>query len=125
MRAAYLPSALLLALAWPALAAEPVEPASVSVPEPEQIDATDPFGEALSSETLESLRGGDQDIVDNVIHITGEVTDNSATDVATGHNSINEGSFASASGLTTVVQNTGANVLIQSATIVNIQFVDP
>lgn len=114
MRAAHLSSALLLALAWPALAAEPV-----------QSDAADALGEALSASTLESLRGGDQDIVDNVIHITGEVTDNSATNVATGHNSINEGSFASASGLTTVVQNTGANVLIQSATIVNIQLVDP
>jgi hypothetical protein len=121
MRAAHLSSALLLVLAWPALATEPVQSVSVS----EKVDAADSFGEALSPSTLESLRGGDQDIVENVIHITGEVTDNSATNVATGHNSINEGSFASASGLTTVVQNTGANVLIQSATIVNIQFVDP
>ena len=69
--------------------------------------------------------GGDEDIVTNVIHVTGEVTDNAATNVVTGHNSINEGSFANSSGLTTVVQNTGANVLIQNATIVNVQFVDP
>ena len=40
----------------------------------------------------------------------------------TGSNAINEGSFANASGLSTVVQNTGANVLIQNATILNIQF---
>jgi hypothetical protein len=32
------------------------------------------------------------------------------------------GSFSNASGLPTVIQNTGANVLIQNATIVNVRF---
>jgi hypothetical protein len=42
--------------------------------------------------------------------------------VLTGNNTITEGSFSNASGLPMVIQNTGANVLIQNATIVNIQF---
>lgn len=87
--------------------------------------AASQLGPAVSADQLDALRGADQDIVENVITVTGEVTDNSATNVVTGANTIREGSFADASGLTTVVQNTGANVLIQSATIVNIQFVDP
>lgn len=118
MRAAYLCIGLLLAL--PAAADEPAQGIIIST----DADAAS-LGQPVSIESLDSQRGGDEDIVTNVIHVTGEVTDNAATNVVTGHNSINEGSFANASGLTTVVQNTGANVLIQSATIVNVQFVDP
>ena len=118
MRAAYLCVALLLAL--PAAADERV----LENIAPPDADAAS-LGEPVSIESLDSQRGGDEDIVTNVIHVTGEVTDNAATNVVTGHNSINEGSFANSSGLTTVVQNTGANVLIQNATIVNVQFVDP
>ena len=83
------------------------------------------LGPAVAVATLEEQRGGDEDVVTNIIRVTGDVSGNSATDVATGANTIREGSFADASGLTTVVQNTGANVLIQSATIVNVQLVDP
>lgn len=88
-------------------------------------ETTSDLGAPVAAATLDELRGGDEDITTNVIRVTGDVSGNSATDVATGANTIREGSFADASGLTTVVQNTGANVLIQSATIVNVQFVDP
>jgi hypothetical protein len=39
----------------------------------------------------------------------------------TGSNSIAAGSFANMSGLPLVVQNSGANVLIQNAVIINLQ----
>lgn len=87
-------------------------------------ESTANLGAPMSADALDSQRGGD-DNVHNIVQITGEVTDNTANNVATGANSIREGSFENSSGITTVVQNTGANVLIQSATIVNVQFVDP
>jgi len=87
--------------------------------------ATADLGAPVSQSTLDEQRGGDEEIVTNVITITGEVTDNTAENVVTGANSIQEGSFSNASGITSVVQNTGANVLIQSATIVNVKFAAP
>jgi hypothetical protein len=54
--------------------------------------------------------------------LNGTVSDNSANRVVTGQNSITQGSFANASGLPTVIQNSGANVLIQNATILNVRF---
>jgi hypothetical protein len=83
------------------------------------------MGAPVSQDTLDEQRGGDDDQVNNVIRITGEVTDNTAQDVVTGANNIQDGSFVNSSGITSVVQNTGANVLIQTATIVNVQFTDP
>lgn len=83
------------------------------------------LGAPVSQAALDEQRGGDDEIVNNVIRITGEVTENTATQVVTGANNITEGSFANSSGITSVVQNTGANVLIQSATIVNVQFAEP
>ena len=49
------------------------------------------------------------------------VANNSATDVVTGANIITNGSFANMSGLPVVIQNSGANVLIQNATVINLQ----
>ncbi|MCI0150812.1 hypothetical protein KNO81_33635 [Paraburkholderia sediminicola] len=75
---------------------------------------------AIGPEELDSHRGGDA-LISNMT-LTGSVADNIANKVATGSNSINEGSFANASGLPTVIQNSGANVLIQNATILNVRF---
>lgn len=83
------------------------------------------LGKPVSTETLAEQRGGDDEFVHNTITVNGTVTDNTANNVVTGANSIADGSFASSSGIMSVVQNTGANVLIQSATIVNVQFADP
>ena len=46
---------------------------------------------------------------------------NTATDIVTGNNMI-QSSFAGAAGIPVVIQNSGANVLIQNATVVNLQF---
>ncbi|KQW96817.1 hypothetical protein ASC94_08305 [Massilia sp. Root418] len=70
---------------------------------------------------LEQLRGG-ADTVWNDMKLSGTVGANTALNVVTGANLISDGAFANAAGLPTVIQNSGANVLIQNATIVNVQF---
>lgn len=78
------------------------------------------FGVAMSPDQLDEHRGGDALIGQN--YLTGAVTDNVANRVSTGSNAITDGSFTNASGLPTVIQNTGANVLIQNATVLNVRF---
>lgn len=75
---------------------------------------------ALAPERLERMRGG-ADAVWNDMKLSGAVSGNTAVNVATGTNIITNGSFSSASGLPIAIQNSGANVLIQNATIVNVQ----
>jgi hypothetical protein len=82
--------------------------------------ATSGFGVAMTADQLDERRGGDALVGQNFL--TGAVTDNLASRVQTGSNTISEGSFASSSGLPTVIQNTGANVLIQNATVLNVRF---
>ena len=82
--------------------------------------SVDGLGVALAPDQLELYRGG-SDTVFNDMKLNGIVSDNSATNVVTGSNMIGEGSFSNASGLSTVIQNSGANVLIQNATIINVQ----
>ena len=69
----------------------------------------------------ESESRGAADAIRNEATLGGTVGNNSATNVATGNNIIDSGSFANSSGLPVVIQNSGANVLIQSATVINLQ----
>jgi hypothetical protein len=69
---------------------------------------------------LEYTRGG-TDLYLNEIKSDGVVTNNQAYNLTTGSNWITDGSLAGASGFPTVVQNSGNNVLIQNATIINLQ----
>ena len=71
------------------------------------------------SDRLAALRGGTETSNDQTLR--GNVGSNVATDVVSGANSISAGSFASSSGIPIVIQNSGANVLIQNATIINLQ----
>ena len=82
------------------------------------------FGHAVGADTLDRYRGGTQDLYQTVndARLSGTVSDNAAVNVATGSNIVRDGSFANAAGIPTVIQNSGANVLIQNATIVNVQF---
>lgn len=75
---------------------------------------------AVSADRLGGLRGG-TDTVNNDMKLSGVVGSNAAVNVATGANIISDGAFANASGLPIVIQNSGANVLIQNATIINLQ----
>jgi hypothetical protein len=107
---------LLLAASWQAGAAPPLVPEIViTVADPAGFD-----GKAVDVDELAALRGG-ADTVTNTMRLDGTVTDNTAVNVLSGANSINSGSFSNASGLPIAIQNSGTNVLIQNATIINIQ----
>lgn len=77
------------------------------------------FQRPVAQETLERLRGGTA--IHNDMDLSGITSGNSAFQVQTGNNTIDAGSFANMSGIPVVIQNSGANVLIQNATIVNLQ----
>ena len=76
--------------------------------------------EAVNLDQLEHERGR-ADTVVNDTKLNGDVANNSAVNVNTGSNTIDAGSFANMSGIPVVIQNSGANVLIQNATILNLQ----
>ena len=79
-----------------------------------------PFnGKPMAPDALAAKRGGDG--VFNDQQLKGMVANNSASNLATGTNVISEGAFSNSVGLPTVIQNSGNNVLIQNATIVNVQ----
>lgn len=79
------------------------------------------FGVPIASSQLDGYRGG-FDVVKNDMQLSGSVANNSATNITTGSNYIADGAFTNASGFPTVIQNTGSNVLIQNATIINLQY---
>lgn len=79
------------------------------------------FGIAVPDGGLARQRGGAA-LPASEMKLDGAVGNNVATNVATGANVISDGAFSNASGLPMVIQNSGANVLIQNATIVNVQF---
>jgi hypothetical protein len=80
----------------------------------------DGFGQAVSSSTLGHYSGGSNN-VQSTQNLNGAVTGDSAQHVTTGTNMISGDSFSGASGLPSVIQNTGNNVLIQNGVIVNVQ----
>lgn len=77
------------------------------------------FDNPVASASLEDYRGG-TDTVNNDLKLSGTTAGNTATNVSTGTNTISAGSFANMTGLPVVIQNSGANVLIQNATILNL-----
>jgi hypothetical protein len=130
---------LAAALGAPALAAEPAlldAQELGSLPELEQLSqslASVPAdlretptigGETVATVDLERLdhERGKADTVLNDTKLNGDVANNNAVNVNTGSNTIDAGSFANMSGIPVVIQNSGANVLIQNATVINLQF---
>ncbi len=99
-------------------------PAQVSAEEAEQaatVRATEIFGNvAVNSQDLAFSRGG-AEVTLNDLKSVGEVSQNHASNLVTGGNFVTDGSFAGATGFSTVVQNSGNNVLIQNATIINVR----
>jgi hypothetical protein len=96
-------------------------PLSVAPVVPGSDDGGAPFdASGVAAERLAQLRGG-TDTVWNDMKLSGAVTGNTAINVVTGVNTITNGSFSNASGLPVAIQNSGANVLIQNATIINVQ----
>lgn len=116
---------LALALCLPAAAVDPPPPAPAQQAGAPVKEDQPPAGDksappAATESRLEQTRGGDA-TVDNEARLSGVVSGNSAVNVTTGSNIIDSGSFANASGMPMVIQNSGANVLIQNATVINLQ----
>ena len=78
------------------------------------------WGEAVTSERLGRTTGKD-DAIHNEATLGGTVGNNTAINTVSGNNIIDNGSFANAQGLPMVIQNSGSNVLIQNATVINLQ----
>lgn len=86
--------------------------------------ADDAFGPAVAGDALDSMRGGtdNKTIITNVSDVDGRVDGNTAINAITGGNLVDGGAFGNAAGLSTVIQNSGNNVLIQNSTVVSVQF---
>jgi len=113
-----LPLGPLLAAPQPVAAqAANTEPPAASV-QPEAV--ADAATRPAQDERLEQMRGG-SDAPWSDMKLSGTVSNNSAVNVVTGSNIVTDSAFSNASGLPMVIQNSGANVLIQNATIVNVQ----
>ena len=95
-----------------------VQPAPL---EPIEAVVVSGFGVPMASNQLDGYRGG-FDLVKNDMQLSGSVANNAAVNITTGSNYIADGAFTNASGFPTVIQNTGSNVLIQNATIINLQY---
>jgi hypothetical protein len=122
-------AASLVSLTWSTAVRADDEVVAVATPPPVEAVAPpaatpaagpNPLGiKPLDNRSLAGKRGGTVTL--NDMKLKGVVADNSATNVVTGGNVISEGALAGASGMPTVIQNSGNNVLIQNATIINVQ----
>lgn len=110
-----------IAFALGAHAAGPASssPRTTAVPAAKTARVAAGLGASVDSSILANLSGGSD--VSEHITITGNVSNTSTENVSTGMNWIGGGSFGNAAGLPIVIQNTGNSVLIQNATIVNVQ----
>lgn len=84
----------------------------------------DGLGMTMANAALDRFRGGEA-ITDQEVDIRGDVGGNSASRIVSGDNAISGGAFGNAAGITTVIQNSGSNVLIQNGMNVHVQFVEP
>jgi len=75
---------------------------------------------AVADEQLDQLRG--RQTVFNTNDVDDQWYHNEAVSNVTGSNFVTDGSFTGMTGFSTVIQNSGNNVLIQNATVLNLQF---
>ncbi|WIG56248.1 MAG: hypothetical protein OJF61_002036 [Rhodanobacteraceae bacterium] len=109
-------------------AAPPAAPHTVLVPIPARAPAhsaapvSSPapgLGPSVGNAELARLNGGTSTY--DTITLNGTVSNTTTTDAVTGLNEIGGGAFANAVGFPMVIQNSGNSVLIQNATIINVQ----
>lgn len=84
------------------------------------ISNTAAFGPTIPDAELAAQRGGHISVT-NTNNLNAKLYENTAVSNVTGNNVISDGAFAGISGYATVVQNSGNNVIIQNATILNLQ----
>jgi hypothetical protein len=81
--------------------------------------------DTVLSEDLDNERG--REGVDmttlNNMNVRATLSGNEANNNVTGFNIIDHGAFTEASGIISVIQNTGNNVIIQDSTIVNVTII--
>jgi hypothetical protein len=77
------------------------------------------LGKPVAAAALDRERGG-KNLVINKMQVDGTVHDNNAVNTVSGANFISDSAFSHASGLPVAIQNSGNNVSIQNAYIVNI-----
>lgn len=86
----------------------------------------DPFGSPVDIDVLADERGGESLSIENLrmqlssARLDANVSDNALTSALTGANLIDGGALAGASGIATVIQNSGNQVIIQNNTIINL-----
>jgi hypothetical protein len=81
------------------------------------------WGAPVSEGQLDVQRGGTDlgpQLIINRNDLNAKLYDSSAYNNVTGHNTINGNAFQGASGLPIVMQNTGNNVIMQNAVILNL-----
>jgi hypothetical protein len=111
-------------LLFPASDAPPGIETSPPASTDEEASSVIAIGTSIDVAELDQLRGG-KSTIDNNVLLDGTVEGNTADHVVSGSNAISDGAFSNASGINTVIQNTGSNVLIQNGMVVNVQFVAP
>mgnify|MGYP007084989009 CR=1 FL=1 len=83
-------------------------------------DEAETWGEAVTADRLGRTSGKDDTMHTEAV-LGGTVGNNTAVNTVSGNNVIDSGSFANAQGLPMVIQNSGSNVLIQNATVINLR----
>lgn len=78
------------------------------------------LGAPVSAQALAEHRGGHFYQIGKA-QLTAQMQDNQALGNVTGRNIVTQQAFYGASGVPTVIQNSGNNVVIQNATILNVQ----
>ena len=78
------------------------------------------LGAPVPESTLSQYRGA-RDITFNLQNTEAQLHDNQAVNTISGNNQVAGQAFSGSNGLPTVIQNSGNNVIIQSATIVNVK----
>ncbi|WP_454737073.1 hypothetical protein [Cupriavidus necator] len=118
------PPGLEAAMAAARVAAGSAQEPAASTTQPVAANTTTLFGrvaKAVPVSKLDDIRGG-AEVTVNDMRLHGTVADNAAVNILSGANNIADGAFANAAGIPTAIQNSGSNVLIQNATILNVQF---
>lgn len=80
-----------------------------------------PFPGAPVSESALSQYRGARDITFNMQDTEGQLYNNQAANTVSGGNQVSGQAFSGMNGFSTVIQNSGNNVLIQNSTIVNVK----
>ena len=78
------------------------------------------WGDAAGTDRLAGTTGKDDTMHAEAV-LGGTVGNNTAINTVSGSNIIDGGSFANSQGLPVVIQNSGSNVLIQNATVINLR----